>query len=112
MHKNNMMDIYKLRVKLLHALTDKTRLEILSLLRHGEELCSCDLEKTIDKSQSTLSRHLKKLTEADIISARKEGVKVLYKIKDPHIYKLIANIDNLIKRNEKFQKIVEIQTSI
>lgn len=106
------MNIHKLRLRLLHALTDETRLEILSLLRHGEELCGCDLEKIINKSQSTLSRHLKKLTETDIISARKEGVKVLYKIKDTQIFKLLANIDNLIKRNEKFQKIVEIQTNI
>jgi DNA-binding transcriptional ArsR family regulator len=112
MHKIKMMNIHKLRLRLLHALTDETRLEIVSLLRHGEELCGCDLEKMIDKSQSTLSRHLKKLTDADIISARKEGVKVLYKIKDPHIYKLFANIDYLIKRNEKFQQIVEIQTNL
>jgi DNA-binding transcriptional ArsR family regulator len=107
-----MMNLHKLRLKILNALSDVTRLEILSFLRHGEELCACDLEKMINKSQSTLSRHLKKLTDADIISARKEGVKVLYKINDSQVYRLLAIVDNLIKRNEKFQKIVEIQINL
>lgn len=106
------MNVQKLRLKILNALSNETRLEILSLLRHGEELCGCDLEQMIHKSQSMLSRHLKKLTEADIIIGRKEGVKMFYKIKDPQIYKVLATLDNLIKRNEKFQKIVEIQTKL
>ncbi len=106
------MDLQNLRLKLLNALSDVSRLEILSLLRHGEELCACDLEKVFEKSQSTLSRHLKKLMNADLIVGRKEGVKVLYRIKDPQIFKLLATIDNLIKRNKKFKKIVEIQAEI
>jgi ArsR family transcriptional regulator len=107
-----MINIQQLRLRLLKALSDETRLEILSLLRHGEEICGCDLEMIINKSQSNLSRHLKKLTEADIIFGRKEGVKMLYKIKDPRIFKLLATVDNLIKRNEKFKQIIEIQNQI
>jgi DNA-binding transcriptional ArsR family regulator len=106
------MVLKELRLKKLHALSDETRLEIISLLRHGEELCGCDLEDIIDKSQSTISRHLKKLLEADLIKSRKEGVKVLYKIKDPKIYKLLAVLDNLIKRNEKYREIVKIQNEL
>lgn len=106
------MELQILRVKLLKAISDETRLAILSLLRHGEELCGCDLERMIDKSQSTLSRHLKKLIDADIIVGRKKGVKVLYKIKDPQVFKLLAILDNLIKRNKKFKQIVEIQNQI
>lgn len=103
------MIIDDLRLKKLKALADRTRLEIISLLRHGEELCGCDLEVLIDKSQSTISRHLKKLEEADLIESRKEGVKVFYKVKDPRIYKLLAVLDSLIKRNKKYKEIVEFQ---
>ncbi|MEJ2248966.1 MAG: metalloregulator ArsR/SmtB family transcription factor [Candidatus Lokiarchaeota archaeon] len=106
------MDLKELRLRKLKALSDETRLDIISLLRHGEELCACDLEDFINKSQSTISRHLKKLEEADLIQSKKEGVKVLYKIKDPRIYKLLAVLDNLIKRNNKFEKIVKIQTEL
>ncbi|MHA1490341.1 MAG: ArsR/SmtB family transcription factor [Promethearchaeota archaeon] len=106
------MNLHKLRLNLLKALADETRLEILSYLRHGERLCSCDMEKKINKSQSTLSRHFNKLVQANIINGEKEGVKMMYQIRDPRIFKLITIIDNIIKRNKEFKQIVEIQESI
>ena len=66
----------------------------------------------LNKSQSTISRHLKKLEIADIIESRKDGVKVLYKIKDTHIFKLLAVLDNIIKRESKYEKILQIQENI
>ncbi len=106
------MELKELRLEKLRALSDETRIEIVSRLRHGEELCGCDLENMFDKSQSTISRHLKKLQDADIIESRKNGVKVMYKIKDPHIFKLLAVLDSLIKKNQKYKKIVQIQNTI
>jgi len=106
------MELQDLRLEILKSITDETRLELLSLLRHGEELCGCDFEKIFKKSQSTLSRHLKKLQEANLIESRKNGVKVMYKLKDPKVFKLLAVLDNLIKRNQKFEKIVQIQQNL
>lgn len=106
------MNLKKLRIKTLKALSDETRLEIISLLRHGEELCGCELDKVIDKSQSTISRHLKKLEEADLVKSKRRGVKVFYKIRNTKVYKLLAVLDNLIKGNNKFEKIVELQKEI
>ena len=106
------MELLELRLEILRALSDETRIEIISRLRHGGELCGCDFEKMFKKSQSTISRHLKKLQDADLIESRKDGVKVLYKIKDPHIFKLLAVLDNLIKRNHKYEKIVKIQNQL
>jgi hypothetical protein len=36
----------------------------------------------------------------------------MYKIKDPQIFKLFAVLDNLIKREEKYEKILQIQENI
>lgn len=106
------MGLKELRLEKLRALSDETRIEIVSRLRHGGELCGCDFDIMFDKSQSTISRHLKKLQDADIIKSRKDGVKVMYKINDPHVFKLLATLDSLIKRNQKYKKIVEIQNII
>ncbi len=111
MHKLN-MKLENLRLNLLKALSDETRLKLLGFLRHGNEICVCDIEKMFDKTQSTLSRHLKTLTEADILESRREGNKKLFKVKDTQIFKLLAILDNLIKRNEKFKNIVELQQKI
>jgi DNA-binding transcriptional ArsR family regulator len=106
------MKLEKLRLEKLKALSDETRLEIVGLLRHGGELCGCDFEKMIDKSQSTISRHLKKLELADIVESRKEGVKLMYKIRDPHIFKLLAVLDQIIKREQKYKNILQIQEKL
>ncbi|MFW9874864.1 MAG: ArsR/SmtB family transcription factor [Candidatus Thorarchaeota archaeon] len=111
MHKV-IMKLENLRLNLLRALSDETRLKLLEFLRHGNEICVCDIEKVFNKTQSTLSRHLKTLTEADILESRREGNKKLFKVKDTQIFKLLAILDNLIKRNEKFEKIVELQQKI
>lgn len=106
------MELENLRLKVLRALSDETRLKLIEYLRHGNEICVCDIEQVFDKTQSTLSRHLKTLTDADILESRREGNKKLFKVKDTQVFKLLAIIDNLIKRNEKFKKIVELQQQI
>lgn len=54
------------------ALSDRTRLRILNLLRAGE-LCVCDLVTVLDVPQPTASRHLAYLRRAGLVLARKEG---------------------------------------
>jgi ArsR family transcriptional regulator len=64
---------------LFHALSDDIRLEVIGLLLHGER-CVCDLMEALDMAQSRLSWHLKTLSDAGIISGRKEGRWVYYSL--------------------------------
>ncbi|MFN2316464.1 MAG: ArsR/SmtB family transcription factor [Gemmatimonadales bacterium] len=66
--------------KLFHALSDPTRLEILERLRGGES-CVCDLQGALDASQSRLSFHLKTLRDAGLVSDRKDGRWVYYRLR-------------------------------
>jgi len=50
--------------KLLSALADPIRLRLISIVAANEEICSCDLEKPVCKSQPTISHHTKVLSEA------------------------------------------------
>lgn len=102
----------ELRFQILKALADETRLRILELLRHGEELCVCEIQKIINKSQSTTSQHLKTLTDANVLVSGKKGSKMMYKIRDFQVFKTIANIDKMIKNINKFKEIVSIQEEI
>jgi ArsR family transcriptional regulator, arsenate/arsenite/antimonite-responsive transcriptional repressor len=58
--------------QLFHALSDQIRLEVVALLLDGER-CVCDLMADMDLAQSRLSWHLKTLSDAGIISGRREG---------------------------------------
>ncbi len=82
----------KNEVKLLKALADETRLKIVMLLADGER-CACEFVPLTGKAQPTVSLHLKVLSGAGVIVARREGKSIIYRIKDrraPSIMKLLA----------------------
>lgn len=68
----NMSIFMEKTAEILKALSDPTRLRILSLLRHGE-LCVCDLTEALQIPQSTVSRHLASLKNAAWVKARRSG---------------------------------------
>ena len=65
---------------LFKALSDATRLRILALLAAEDELCVCDLTRALGLSQPMISRHLASLREAGIVSDRRAGVWVHYRL--------------------------------
>ncbi|NHI91068.1 MAG: ArsR family transcriptional regulator [Candidatus Lokiarchaeota archaeon] len=101
-----------LRINIFKALSDKNRLKIIDLLRNGQEICVCDIQKHLKKSQAATSQHLKILIDADILEKKKEGKKIFYKVRDFHIYKLLHEIDRIIKNIKKFKIITNIQEEI
>jgi len=71
-------------LKILKAMSDRTRLEILTLLLEGEK-CVCQIHPKVSRTQSTVSIQLGKLEKAGILASRREGKKVFYRIKDLRI---------------------------
>lgn len=59
--------------KVLGALADPVRLQLVSLVAANGEVCSCDLEGPLGKSQPTISHHTKVLVDAGLLSGRKAG---------------------------------------
>jgi len=81
-----------LRVKILSALSDPTRLELLEYLSGGER-CVCEILPAFQRSQSTISKHLNILHEAGILERKVDGKRTLYRIKDPQVFDLIRMVD-------------------
>ena len=71
------------------ALADPTRLRLLAAMRGGE-LPVGDLCKSVDIQQSGVSRHLRILTEAGLVSVRPEGQRRLYSLNDEAFRELDA----------------------
>ncbi len=55
------------------ALSDPVRLRLLSIIAASNEVCSCDLEGPLARSQPTISHHTKALSEAGLIVGEKRG---------------------------------------
>jgi ArsR family transcriptional regulator len=63
------------------GLADQTRLRMINLLLQGE-LCGCDLQHVLDLSQSNVSRHLTYLKRAGLVTDRRDGYRVYYRLAD------------------------------
>ncbi|MCK9405878.1 MAG: metalloregulator ArsR/SmtB family transcription factor [Methanothrix sp.] len=87
-------NVSELRLKILSALSDPIRLELLEFLSGGER-CVCEILPAFSRSQSTISKHLNILFEADILDRRIDGKKTLYSIKDPQVFELVRLVDRM-----------------
>ncbi len=63
------------------ALSDPSRLRILNLLLESGDLCVCDIERTLGFTQTKVSRHMRYLRRAGLVSARKSGRWVIYSLR-------------------------------
>jgi ArsR family transcriptional regulator, arsenate/arsenite/antimonite-responsive transcriptional repressor len=61
------------------GLADINRLRIINLLLNGE-LCGCDIQYVIGASQSNVSRHLAYLKKSGLVSDRRVGYRVYYRL--------------------------------
>ena len=64
------------------ALADPVRLRLLSCIASagGDEVCACELGAIVDRSQPTISHHMKILHDAGLITREKRGLWVWYRI--------------------------------
>jgi ArsR family transcriptional regulator len=62
------------------ALSDPSRLRMLTLLRDSGELCVCDIESVMGCTQTKVSRHLGYLRRAGVVRTRKQGLWVYYSL--------------------------------
>jgi ArsR family transcriptional regulator, arsenate/arsenite/antimonite-responsive transcriptional repressor len=79
------------------ALSDESRLRIISLLIHSEELCVCDIQSIMGSTQTKISRHLGYLKRSGILSGRRQGLWMLYSIAHPADRDLRVVLDSLGK---------------
>lgn len=64
------------------ALSDRTRLRLLNLMRDGE-VCVCFFAEALSTNNPKISRHLAYLKRAGLVEARREGKWMHYKITEP-----------------------------
>ena len=97
-------------IQILKALSDETRLRILNILRDCP-LCVCEIEAILEISQSNASRHLSKLTTANLVNYYKEAKFIYYKLDHETLkqYSFIQNIlDNELDKDKKLKYDYEI----
>jgi len=82
------------------ALSDPTRREILRLLSHGEKTAG-ELAERFDVTKPSMSHHFAVLKEAGLITSRREGQQIWYRINSTVAQDVIAWVMELVDRGDK-----------
>jgi ArsR family transcriptional regulator, lead/cadmium/zinc/bismuth-responsive transcriptional repressor len=85
-------DSARVTANLFAVLSDPTRLQVLYALLHAPvgELCVCDLAAGLGRDDTTISHQLRVLRNQHIVTMRKVGRVVYYRLVDEHIRQLLA----------------------
>ena len=95
--------VLELKAEILKALAQPTRLKILELLRNGEK-CICEIVPAINGEQSNISRHISLMQKSHLVTTRKDGVKVMVKVKDTEIFNILDRVSKILKDRFKEQE--------
>jgi len=83
-------DVVTLAVEVLRMLADPTRLQLAGLLLDEERSVS-QLAAALEKPVPGVSQHLAKMRMARLVTTRKDGTSVLYRIENGHVRQLVVD---------------------
>ncbi|MBC7190591.1 winged helix-turn-helix transcriptional regulator [Candidatus Aerophobetes bacterium] len=90
-------EIYQAQAEYFRALSHPTRIKIVEYLKSGER-CVCEIFPHLGEEQSNISRHLAVLKRAGILSSRKKGVSVYYRVQDEEVFKILDLVLSSVKK--------------
>ncbi|HSP41271.1 MAG TPA: metalloregulator ArsR/SmtB family transcription factor [Luteolibacter sp.] len=83
---------------LFRAFAEGTRLAIIQELKEGE-LTVSEIVERLTTSQANVSKQLKLLHDAGLLTRRKQGTQVLYQIADPMVFELCRTVCDKLNRD-------------
>jgi ArsR family transcriptional regulator len=81
--------------RILKKISEPNRLKILCILKEGEK-CVCDIWQCLKLPQNLVSHHLKVLKDFGLISSKKVGLKVFYKLNKKVVKKHLKRLNKLL----------------
>jgi ArsR family transcriptional regulator len=102
-------------VRVMKALSDPSRVKLLKMLQQ-RVMCVCELQAALRLAQPTVSKHLKLLEEAGLVSRKKDGLWVNYTIADgnatPYAASLLGQLRHWLSDDQQIRLLLENLASI
>jgi ArsR family transcriptional regulator, arsenate/arsenite/antimonite-responsive transcriptional repressor len=97
-------------IRVMKALSDPNRVKLLKILQE-RIMCVCEIRAALGIAQPTVSKHLKALEDAGLVSRRKEGLWVNYYLADgsssPYAASLLGNLKHWLKDDAQIRMLAE-----
>jgi len=101
--------LFEKQAEIAKAIAHPLRIAIVNFLKDGEQ-CVCDIAQHIGAERSNVSRHLSVMVNAGLLEYRKEGLKVIYRLKCICIVDFFSCVSGVLKQqvkdNEKLLKVL------
>ena len=101
--------LFEKQAEIAKAIAHPLRIAIVNFLKDGEQ-CVCDIAEHIGAERSNVSRHLSVMVNAGLLECRKEGLKVIYRLRTPCILGFFSCVSSVLKQqvrdNEKLLKVL------
>ncbi len=95
--------LFEKQAEIAKAIAHPLRIAVVNFLKDGEQ-CVCDIAEHIGSERSNVSRHLSVMVNAGLLEYRKEGLKVIYKLKTPCILDFFSCTTACLKQQVKDNK--------
>jgi len=95
--------VFEMKSEILKVLAQPNRLKILECLRNGEK-CICEIIPAINGEQSNISRHVSLMQKSHLVTTRKDGIRVMVKVRDPIVFKILDKVSEILKNQIKEQE--------
>ena len=96
-------------VKVMKALSDPNRVKIVKMLQH-KTMCVCEIHAALEIAQPSVSKHLKILEDAGLVSSKKDGLWVNYHLTDgstsPYVASLFGNLRHWLEDEPEIAEIL------
>jgi ArsR family transcriptional regulator len=102
-----MKELYKIHAEMCKVFSNHTRLELLDLLRDGEQSVSELMEET-GSSQANISQHLSIMKSKGIVISNRRGKNIYYKLTNPRIIDAFDIIKEVLAEKMKRERKVLI----
>ena len=79
---------------MLKAISNATRLRVISLLNESDELSVSQMVEELDCEQSLLSHHLTDMRARGVLNCRKDGKNCFYSLKNKQITQILSCIQS------------------
>ena len=97
------MLLYEKQAVIAKAIAHPVRVASLEFVAGGEQ-CVCDIAEAVGTERSNLSKHLSVMVNAGVLASRKDGLKVMYRVKTPCVVKFLDCLKDCLKEQAAEQR--------
>jgi ArsR family transcriptional regulator len=103
-------------VKVMKALSDPNRVKIIKMLQLRDSLCVCEIRAVLKLAQPTVSKHLKVLEEAGLVTSEKDKLWVNFRLHpdtdSPYIVAMLGQLKNWLNETPEIVEIHQLLPAI